>query len=193
MKMKSLRCPLRSVIALVFLLSASSILPAAPWAVVADCTNSRLSVLDFGTTPATVYGSLVSNQLGSRDGAILDVAITPDGQNTSSKIKLPGTMPPPSTLSNSSTPVFVLATFWLCTSDRVVVIAGLRSDWFFESCCVGRVSGETVPHFPHSKHRPDHLAYWAPQPEHSKRILFCLFIIFKSFMKIQVILSNISQ
>jgi len=81
MKIKSLRCLVRSVTALVFLLSASSVLQAAPWAVVADSPKSCISILDFGTTPVTVYGTFVTNQLGSEGGGIFDVAITPDGKN----------------------------------------------------------------------------------------------------------------
>ena len=78
--MKSFGCLLRSVTVLVFLLSASSLLQAAPWAVVADNTQPRISMLDFGTTPATVYGPFLEGQLGLTGGQLLDVAITPDGQ-----------------------------------------------------------------------------------------------------------------
>ncbi|MFA5042816.1 MAG: FG-GAP-like repeat-containing protein [Kiritimatiellia bacterium] len=77
--MSSFRCFVRLAVFAGLLLSASA-LQAAPWAVVADSPKSRIGVLDFGTTPATVYGPFVTNQLGSEGGAIFDVAITPDGQ-----------------------------------------------------------------------------------------------------------------
>ena len=62
-------------------LSVASILQAARWAVVADAPRSRISMLDFGTTPATVSGPFVTNQLGSEGGGVFDVAIMPDGKN----------------------------------------------------------------------------------------------------------------
>ena len=62
------------------LLAVSSMLQAAQWAVVADSPRSRISMLDFGTTPATVYGPFLTGQLGTDGGGIFDVAITSDGK-----------------------------------------------------------------------------------------------------------------
>lgn len=78
--MKALRRLVRSMAAVAFLVSVSSVLQAAPWAVVADSPRSRISMLDFGTTPATVYGPFVTNQLGTEGGGVFDVAVTPNGK-----------------------------------------------------------------------------------------------------------------
>ncbi len=95
-----------------------------------------------------------------------------------SNIKLPGTIPPPRTLSISSTPVFVLATFWLCTSARVVVVAGFR---MLSVICfllsVTLISSFTLPHFPHSRQRPVHFWYWALQFEQVNMVV-CLMGMF---------------
>ncbi len=79
--MKSLCCLVRSLSVVAFLFAAASILSAAPWAVVVDNPNSTLRMIDFGTTPATVYYTSATNLLGSEGGGRFDVAVTPDGKN----------------------------------------------------------------------------------------------------------------
>ena len=89
------------------------------------------------------------------------------------RMRLPGTMPPPSTRSTSL--IFVVRRLTSCplTSANDVVFAErlfppeadppLAETFSLELCSA------IVPHFPHSKHRPDHFWLCAPQEEHSKR------------------------
>ncbi|MFH1476166.1 MAG: hypothetical protein ABIH24_01560 [Verrucomicrobiota bacterium] len=62
------------------LLFAVSMVQAVPWAVVVDAPQARISMLDFGTSPATVYGPFLAGELGNEGGSTFEVAITPDGK-----------------------------------------------------------------------------------------------------------------
>lgn len=68
-------------LAIVLALAATAALEAAPFALETNNHDRTMHVLDLGTSPPTLYGPFfTSDELGTSDTSILDVAVTPDNR-----------------------------------------------------------------------------------------------------------------
>ena len=86
-----------------------------------------------------------------------------------SKINEPGTMPPPSTWSTSIMPVERRGTSACDMCEKCIAVAGAAEgdDFFFSSA----TPCDSVPHAPHSRHRPAHLGVCVSQFEQVKMVV----------------------